>query len=69
MKFIVTMIMSVMLFGCAAKATTPSLQDQFNEHKAAVEADHAAMAEKNAAQDTAISEINARLDRGFRKSN
>nr|QMP83160.1 MAG: hypothetical protein [Caudoviricetes sp.] len=69
MKFIVTMLMSVMLFGCAAKATTPSLQEQLDEYKAAVEADHTAMAEKNAAQDTAIAEINARLDRGFRKGN
>lgn len=69
MKFIVTAIMSVMMFGCAAKATTPSVQDQLDSYKSAVEADHTAMAQKNAEQDAAIAEINARLDRGFRKSN
>jgi outer membrane lipoprotein-sorting protein len=69
MKFIVTAIMSVMLFGCAAKATTPSVQDQLNDHMKAVEADHTAMAQKNAEQDAAIADINARLDRGFRKGN
>ena len=69
MKFIVTMLMSVMLFGCAAKATTPTVQEQLDAHKAAVEADHTAMAQKNAEQDAAIADINARLDRGFRKGN
>lgn len=69
MKFVILMMTMAMTVGCAAKATTPSLADQFVDHKLAVEADHTAMAEKNASQDAAIAEINARLDRGFRKSN
>lgn len=69
MKFIVTAIMSVMLFGCAAKATVPTVQSQLDEHKVEMANQHAAMDAKNAEQDAAIAEINAKLDRGFRKSN
>ena len=69
MKFIFTALMSVMLFGCAAKATVPSVADDLASFKSSVEADHTAMEQRNASQDAAIAEINARLDRGFRKSN
>jgi hypothetical protein len=69
MKFVILMLSMGMFVGCAAKATTPSVQEQLDAYKVAVEADHTAMAQKNAEQDSAIAEINAKLDRGFRKGN
>jgi outer membrane lipoprotein-sorting protein len=60
--------MSVFVFGCAAKATGPTLQEQLDTYKAAVESDHTAMAQKNAEQDSRLSEVESRLDRAFVKS-
>ena len=69
MKFIFTALMSVMLFGCAAKATTPTVQSQLDEFKVSVNADHTAMAERNTVQDDRLNAIEAKLDRVFRKGN
>lgn len=69
MKFVILMLSMGMFVGCAAKATTPSLQTQLDEHKVAVEADHTAMAQKNAEQDARIDAVEAKLDRAFRKGN
>lgn len=69
MKFVILMLSMGMFVGCAAKATVPSVADDLASFKSSVEADHTAMEQRNASQDAAIAEINARLDRGFRKSN
>ncbi len=69
MKFVILMLSMGMFVGCAAKATTPSVQEQLDSHKVEMANQHAAMDAKNAEQDSAIAEINARLDRGFRKGN
>jgi outer membrane lipoprotein-sorting protein len=68
-KMFMIAIAMVGFVGCAAKATTPTVQQQLDAHVATVQTEHDAMAAKNAEQDAAISEINARLDRGFRKGN
>jgi TolA-binding protein len=69
MKFIVLMMTMAMTVGCAAKASGPTLEDKFAAHVSAVEADHTTMTQKDAEQDARLNEVEARLDRGFRKSN
>lgn len=69
MKIVILMLSMGMFVGCASKATVPSVQEQLDSYKSAVEADHTTMEQRNASQDAAIAEINARLDRGFRKAN
>ena len=69
MKFVILMLSMGMFVSCAAKATTPSVQEQLTDHMRAVEADHTAMAEKNATQDARLSELEAKVDRAFRKGN
>ena len=63
------MMSMAMTVGCAAKATTPSVQEQLDSYKSAVEAEHTAMAQKNTEQDVRLSEIESKLDRVFRKGN
>jgi TolA-binding protein len=67
MKFVILMMTMAMTVGCAAKATSPSVQDQLDTYKAAVEADHTTMIQKNAEQDARLTEVESRLDRAFVK--
>jgi TolA-binding protein len=69
MKFIVLMMTMAVTVGCAAKATGPTLEDKFTAHVSAVEADHTTMFQKDAEQDARLTEVEARLDRAFRKGN
>lgn len=69
MKFVILMMSMAMTVGCAAKATTPSVQEQLTDHMRAVEADHTAMAQKNNEQDVRLGELESKLDRVFRKGN
>jgi len=69
MKFIVTAFISVILFGCAVKSTTPSVQEQLDTYKSDVEEDHTVMIQKNTEQDVRLSEIESKIDRWFRKGN
>jgi TolA-binding protein len=67
MKFVILMMAMAMTVGCAAKATGPTLEDKFNAHVSAVEADHTTMTQKDAEQDARLTEVESRLDRAFVK--
>jgi F0F1-type ATP synthase membrane subunit b/b' len=64
--FIVSLVMLGMV-GCASKASVPTVQDQLDTFKLDVASQHEAMVTKNAEQDAAIEQINAKLDGMFRK--
>jgi len=61
------MMAMAMTVGCASKGSVSSLEDKFNSHVSAVEADHTAMTQKDAEQDARLSEVESRLDRAFVK--
>lgn len=66
MKFIVTMLMSVMLFGCASSSTVSALSDRVSvlEGKAAsTDADINNLKETDVKQDSELGDINSKLDR------
>lgn len=70
MKFVVTMLMSVMLFGCASSSSVSALADRVSVLEGKVvsaNADINNLKEVDSKQDAELGDINGRLDRGFRK--
>lgn len=64
--FMIAMAM-VSMVGCAAKASSPTVQEQLDAHVVEMTKAHQEMDAKNAEQDAAIAEINAKLNRAFVK--
>lgn len=71
MKFIVTMLMSVMLFGCASSSSVSALSDRVSvlEGKAVTaNADITNLKEVDSNQDAELGDVNNKLDRLLSKN-
>ena len=66
-KFIIPAVVGFSLFGCASSSSVKELQAQVDAHVSADASMQKTQAEKDAAQDAGLAELNTRVDRAFVK--